>query len=91
MRSNVLFSIIMVLLLLSSGTVYGQRGRNIERPRPEPRQPHEVPASRQDQETSAAPGQGEDVSFFDCNVGKKSAPNPERSFVFLLNCSKKPF
>ncbi len=42
MKSKMFFSIVMVLLLLSSGTVYGQGGRNIDRPRPEPRQPREA-------------------------------------------------
>ena len=38
MRNKLFFTFGMALMLLSATTIFGQRGRNFERPRPEPRQ-----------------------------------------------------
>jgi len=38
MRNKLFFTLGMALMLFSATTIFGQRGRNVERPRPEPRQ-----------------------------------------------------
>ncbi len=42
MKNKIFVPLAMVLFLLSASTVYGQRGRNFERPRPVPQEPRDV-------------------------------------------------